>query len=159
MLHRLLIAALLATAFAGPARAWDDHGHMMVAAIAYDRLEPKNPCPCRRAAGAEPVYPVNGTNDAPSALAAKARFMQAATAPDAIKGNPAFQDDGNAPPATPDAARNIGFDDTLTHKYWHYRDIPFSTDGTKLRPMPAVERAGSASPCSARPWPPMRRTR
>jgi hypothetical protein len=32
----------------------------------------------------------------------------------------------------PQAAQNIGYYDNLMHKYWHFKDIGFSTDGTPL---------------------------
>lgn len=132
-----LLAAALATAMAGPARAWNDHGHMVIAAAAYDRLAPRTRARVD-ALLALNRYPVNGSNDAGAGLAGKARFMQAATAPDAIKRDGSYQDDGNEPPPSAQAGRNTGFDDRLMHKYWHYRDIPFSTDGTPLHAAPAV---------------------
>jgi hypothetical protein len=32
----------------------------------------------------------------------------------------------------PPAGQNIGYYDNLMHKYWHFKDIGFSTDGTPL---------------------------
>ncbi len=133
----LLAASLLAAALASPARAWDDHGHMLIAAAAWDRLAPAVQARVDALLQLN-QYPVNGDNDVAPALAAKARFMQAATAPDAIKDRGGYVNDGNEPPPGPAAGQNIGFGDRLMHKYWHYRDIPFSTDGTSLHDAPAV---------------------
>jgi len=38
----------------------------------------------------------------------------------------------------PDPSRNSGFDDKFMHKYWHYIDLPFSPDGTKLVQPPQI---------------------
>ncbi len=40
----------------------------------------------------------------------------------------------DVPPNIPEASQNIGFGDTRRHKYWHFVDTPFSTDGTPVRP-------------------------
>jgi hypothetical protein len=135
------IAALVLATLMVPALAWDDQGHMMVAAITYDQLTDKT-----KARVAELLvlseYPTNGMNNAGPADQAKAAFMMAATAPDAIKRDRThFKDDGEDPTNTtraPDPSRNSGFDDKFMHKYWHYIDIPFSSDGTKLVQPPKI---------------------
>ena len=40
MLKAGLLALLTSAAAVAPALAWDDQGHMMVAAVAYDKLTP-----------------------------------------------------------------------------------------------------------------------
>jgi hypothetical protein len=61
------------------------------------------------------------------------RLLRAATWADDIKTSDlAYTDDGNKP-TRPDAGQNIGYGDHLMHKYWHYKDIGFSTDGTPLK--------------------------
>jgi len=127
----LLAAACLAAAPA--ASAWDDFGHMMVAALAYDHLDG----PVHRRVTAllklNPDYGrwVGATR--PGLSADKAAFIVAATWADAIKRAKDYQDDGDRP-SGPDSARNIGYADKLRHRYWHYIDVPFSTDGTPLVP-------------------------
>jgi hypothetical protein len=67
-------------------------------------------------------------------------FEQAATWPDVIKGDKTYSSDGtnNGHRAdAPDAGQNIGYSDHSLHKYWHFTDTPFSTDGT---PLPAIEK-------------------
>src|SRR4051794_1868665 len=138
MLKAGLLALLASVAAGAPALAWDDQGHMMVAAVAYDKLTP--PTKARVAALLTlSQYPTNGVNNASAANQAKAKFMMAATAADAIKKNGhTFRDDGEDPTAAPDASRNTGFDDKNMHKYWHYTDRPFSPDGTPLVQPPSI---------------------
>ena len=64
-------------------------------------------------------------------------FVRAATWPDAIKRDDAYQsdgpDNGDRPPPGPEASQNIGYADHLRHKYWHFINRPFSPDGTALQ--------------------------
>jgi hypothetical protein len=65
-------------------------------------------------------------------------FMMAATWPDEIKANNSgYKNDSNTPPKTTEATRNTGYRDKYMHKYWHFIDTPFSTDGTPLPAIPA----------------------
>jgi hypothetical protein len=68
-------------------------------------------------------------------------FMIAATWPDQIKSDPNYTADGSAngdnPQGSPDPTANTGYSDMLMHKYWHFKDTPFSQDGTQLPPIPA----------------------
>jgi hypothetical protein len=68
-------------------------------------------------------------------------FMIAATWPDQIRNDPVYADDGpnngNSPPNDPTASQNIGYEDHLRHKYWHFVDIPFSQDGSTLPAVPS----------------------
>jgi len=66
--------------------------------------------------------------------------MLAATWPDAIKGDKSFVVDGSNGGYRPEGnlcARNIGYDDHLLHKYWHFVDYPFSPDGSALPAVPS----------------------
>src|SRR5262249_32601997 len=67
-------------------------------------------------------------------------FMIAATWPDEIKSDSAYKDDGshhgNRPDGSPDPSGNHGYSDKLRHKYWHFVDTPFSSDGTTLPAIP-----------------------
>src|SRR5215471_15528100 len=114
------------------AQAWDDVGHMTVAAIAYDRL---NPAIQYRVDG---LLKLNPQYKAWQGIAkgkdtGRVAFMMAATWPDYIKRAPDYQDDGDNPKG-PDVAKNVGYSDRLMHKYWHYVDLPFSPDGSPTQP-------------------------
>jgi hypothetical protein len=128
-LTRVAVAFVLAAAPA-PVLAWDDVGHMTVAAIAYDRLTPA----ARREAAAllklNPQYR-DWRTVARGKDEDRVAFLMAATWPDFIKRSGGFDDDGEVPTGA-EAARNIGYGDKLMHKYWHYVDLPFSPDGTPL---------------------------
>jgi len=66
-------------------------------------------------------------------------FMIAATWSDQIKSEQGYTDDGTQGGNRPDGAtsvQNIGYTDHLHHKYWHFVDTPFSTDGTRCRRFP-----------------------
>jgi len=153
-----MLTVLLQAVASGPAVAWNDQGHMMVAAVAYDQLKPK----VKQRVGqllALDKYPTKGRDNARPEDHAKAVFMMAATAPDAIKdktAHPEYINDGEDPTKSPAASLNEGFEDMNMHKYWHYVDIPFSPDNTSLVQPPTVnvqERIG----VFRRPWSPMLR--
>ena len=67
-------------------------------------------------------------------------FMIAATWSDRIKSDPDYHTDGthngNRPPNDQTASQNIGYDDLARHKYWHFVELPFSTDNTTLPAVP-----------------------
>jgi hypothetical protein len=67
-------------------------------------------------------------------------FMIAATWADQIKRDSTYTKDGsqggNRPDGSPDPGKNTGYDDLLMHKYWHFIDTPFSTDGSALPAIP-----------------------
>jgi hypothetical protein len=131
-------AVLLAgAAAAAPAAAWNGPGHMMVAAIAWEQL---TPAAKKRVAEllALNQFPHEAIKNLTGVDPAKAAFMMAATGPDAIKTDGSFIPDNQDPITGPDAARNTGFDDKLRHRYWHFIDIPFSTDGTPVMQAPPL---------------------
>src|SRR5580658_3602371 len=123
-----LVFALLAAATS--ARAWDDVGHMTVAALAWDQMTPAARSRAVPLLKLNPQYQewrvVAGRGDAD-----KIAFMMASTWPDFIKHAAGYVDDGETPLGL-EAARNIGYGDKLMHKYWHYIDVPFSPDGASL---------------------------
>ena len=120
------------------ASAWDDFGHMVVAAIAYEKL---NGTPAVRAKvdaliQLNPDYQSWVVN-VPVARRGEVAFLMAARWPDAIKRNSAYVNDGGGSGETavePVASLNIGYADKARHKYWHYKDVGFSTDGTAVEP-------------------------
>jgi len=132
------LALLVATSLAGLAAAWDDEGHMMVAAIAYDHLNPDTRSRVDHLLTLNPYY-TRWTSTLPQGISEaqqnKMVFMLAATWPDAIRMDKAYRNDGTNGgnrPSGPEASQNIGYSDHLRHKYWHFVDEPFSQDGTPL---------------------------
>lgn len=120
--------------FGGQASAWDLRGHMMVAAIAWDQLTPKSKARVSQLLRLNPDY--SGWIDGFSSRErSKAAFTRAAGWPDDIKRDSRYTNDGENP-SGPDASRNTGYDDKLMHRYWHYKDVAFSPDGTPTRDSP-----------------------
>jgi hypothetical protein len=117
-------------------RAWDDFGHMLVAAVAYKQIQAT---PAVRAKvdaliKLNPKY-ATWTAGVPAAQRAQLAFLMAARWPDAIKRDLGYSNDGNnngETPVEPVASQNIGYRDKSRHKYWHYKDIGFSTDNTPV---------------------------
>jgi len=142
-----VIAILVALAASiQPASAWNDRGHMSVAYVAYQNLKPAtrdrvnallklNPRYNDWAAKVDQQMP-NASPDDKNLMI----FMLAATWADEIKRDRSYKQDGtqggNRPDNSPDPGRNTGYDDLLMHKYWHFIDTPFSTDGTPFPPIP-----------------------
>lgn len=129
-----------------PVFAWNDRGHMSVGYAAYKRLKPAtrdrvnallklNPKYSDWAATVDKQMP-NASADDKSLMI----FMLATTWADQIKRDRSYKSDGsqggNRPDGSPDPGKNIGYHDLLMHKYWHFIDTPFSTDGTPLPPIP-----------------------
>lgn len=123
--------------------AWNTRGHMMVAAVAYQKLNQ----PIRDRVDA--LLLLNPDRDnwldliPPTTSEPKRKmmiFMIAATWPDRIKKDADYHTDGthngNRPPNDPSAGQNIGYDDLARHKYWHFVDLPFSDDHTTLPAVP-----------------------
>jgi hypothetical protein len=139
----LAAVALWLLGAAPPAFAWNDEGHMAVAYLAYQQLLPKARERVTALLKLNPYYArwlaaiPQGT---PKADVDRMIFMIAATWPDQIRSDPEYMDDGpnngNSPDG-PDSSRNIGYADRMRHKYWHFIDLPYSQDGTRLPPVPA----------------------
>jgi S1/P1 nuclease len=129
-----VVSLLLLGTLAAPTHAWNDFGHMTVAYLAYQKLTPA------ARARVKELLKLNPNHDrwvaaVPAGLDQDlVVFMFAATWADEIKGDPTYTSDGSAggnrPEGSPDPNRNTGFDDKLMHKYRHFVDQPFSTDGT-----------------------------
>jgi hypothetical protein len=126
-------AALLAAA--PPARAWNDHGHMTIAAAAYGKLRPAVRAKVDKLLALNPDYAGWVARVAPARRGLVA-FVMASTWPDAIKHDGKHTNDGEHPRG-PAASRNVGYGDELQHRYWHYVDVPFSPDGTATTPAAA----------------------
>ncbi|MGL4967675.1 MAG: S1/P1 nuclease [Inquilinus sp.] len=115
------------------ASAWWDEGHMQVAAVAYYRLTPEARAKADALIQLNPHYE-SWTAGWPSGHVAEYAFVRAAIWADDIKSSGLGYTDVGDKPTTADAGRNIGYQDFLMHKYWHYTDIGFSTDGTTVEP-------------------------
>jgi len=115
---------------AAPACAWNDQGHMMVAAIAWETLTPATKSRAIALLKLNPDYEtfIAGV---PSELQDQVAFVRAATWPDMIKRDSRFTNDGDDN-SVPNSSLNIGYHDNLQHRYWHFIDLPFSTDGSPL---------------------------
>jgi hypothetical protein len=142
-----MLAAMLAMALgAQSAFAWNDLGHMSVGYVAYKRLKPATRDRVNALLKLNPKYndwlakvdkqmPNAGADDKNLMI-----FMLATVWADEIKRDRSYKQDGtqggNRPDGSPDPGKNTGYDDLLMHKYWHFIDTPFSTDGTPLPPIP-----------------------
>ena len=113
-----------------PARAWDDLGHMEIAAEAFGKLNPKAK---QRASALLRLNPRYATwiVGAAKREVDRAAFMRAATWADAIRRDPAYKEDK---PGTPAAPPDAGYADLSIHASWHYINQPFSADGTPVAP-------------------------
>src|ERR1700693_4464846 len=139
-LAAFMLAVILWTG--APAYGWDSEGHMTVAYVAYQRLEPATRQRVNSLLKLNPYY-AKWRAAIPSGTAAADAdvmiFMLAATWPDEIKSDADYQDDGprgGDRPDGPSSSQNIGYSDHLRHKYWHFVDTPFSQDGTALPSLP-----------------------
>ncbi len=109
--------------------AWNSTGHRIIAAVAYDRLKPAVRAKVDALLAQHPDYALL-TKGAGADLKAKARaaFLAASVWPDVIKGDRRFWNEARTD-AKP-TPRLPGFPDMQQHQVWHYKDLPFSPDGT-----------------------------
>lgn len=141
--RNLLISAFFLTlTLSLPTFAWDNEGHMAVAYVAYQHLNPATKTRVDQLLRLNPDYNLWKTAVPSGTSATKSKmliFMMAATWPDFIKHKAGYSDDGSENGDRPDGAtssHNIGYSDHLHHKYWHFVDNEFSTDGTPLPALP-----------------------
>ena len=142
----VLAAMLVIGTGVRPAFAWNDRGHMSVGYVAYKRLKPATRDRVNALLKLNPKYDdwaAKVDKEMPNASADDKNlmiFMLATVWADVIKRDRNYKQDGtqggNRPDGSPDPGRNTGYDDLLMHKYWHFIDTPFSTDGTPLPPIP-----------------------
>ena len=150
-----LCAILTLLAVPAPAFCWNDFGHMAVAGIAYRKLKPQVRQRADQLVQLNPWYSkwlatlqADTTQDDKNMML----FMLAATWPDAIKGDSSYKSDGLDNGYRPDgitSSLNSGYDDKFLHKYWHFVDIPFSPDKTKLTPVPSPNAETEIAICRA----------
>jgi hypothetical protein len=142
------LTLLLMLVLSVPSYGWSDTGHMAVAFVAYQRLNPQTRARVDALVKLNPNFGFF-SSQIPQGTSAKDRrmmlFILAATWPDFIKGDgqhhPDGTEGGNKPPNDGTAANNTGYPDTAMHKYWHFVDRPFSPDNTPLEdpPVPNAE--------------------
>jgi hypothetical protein len=108
---------------------------MQIAAVAYDKLTPAVREKVDALIKLNPDYQ-SWVAGVPPQNAAKYAFVRAAVWADDIKLSGHGHTDRDDTPDGAHAGQNIGYSDTLMHKYWHYKDINFSPDGT---PSPAPD--------------------
>jgi hypothetical protein len=148
-MKRTFLLALFILVFTNTAFGWNGKGHQVVAYIAYQHLDPTTRAKVDDLLKKNPCYNewTATVNSLPANQQPVAIFMLAATWPDMIKlakydcqPGHRFGSDGSSggdiAPTGPEASQNIGYDDTHRHKYWHFVDTPFSTDGTPTKPVP-----------------------
>lgn len=135
----VLLCVLL---FVQPVFSWNGQGHMIVAYVAYQKLNRKTRTRVGNLMKLNPYYD-KWVGMLPAGTPAKFKrmmiFMIAATWPDEIKSDASYSDDGSNNGNTPDGApssQNTGYTDLLRHKYFHFVDTPFSDDGTALPAIP-----------------------
>src|ERR1700733_4575159 len=116
----LSIGTLCLCLASGPAQAWWDEGHMQIAYVAYQHLDPTVK------QQVDDLLKLNSDYDkwtatAPDAASAKVyAFVHAATWADDIKTKPYGYTRDNA--ESPTAGQNIGYSDHNQHAYWHFKD-------------------------------------
>ncbi|MEO5922612.1 MAG: S1/P1 nuclease [Bryobacteraceae bacterium] len=131
---RRLVALLAILVVAQPAPAWNGTGHRIVAAIAYDALTPSTRARVDDLLRRHPDYSSMFLRDAPSgppAARARAAFIAASTWADQIKSDSRFYDDDRREARPTPLLR--GYPDMARHQYWHFVNLPFTQDGTRLR--------------------------
>jgi hypothetical protein len=132
----LVVLALLVTCI--PALAWNSVGHMTVAYSAYQQLTAAEKARVAALLELNPYYKQwltyipAGTSDADRDMYV---FMMAATWPDEIKAMGSGYTGNDNPPRGESPTLNGGYSDKQAHKYWHFINTPFSTDGTALPPV------------------------
>lgn len=139
--------AMVLTVSASSALAWNDFGHMVVAAVAYQSLA-RTPTVRSKVDALLKLHPDHGQwiEGVPAQQQGEVAFLMASRWADAIRRDSAYVNDGEdngETPVEPAASLNIGYEDKARHKYWHYKDLGFSTDGTPVDP-PKVPNAATA---------------
>ena len=128
-MKRICILALcLFSALAESAQGWNRTGHMVIAYIAYSELDAKTKQRVDALLQKHPDYlKWVEQRSAPNVGRGRTAFLAAAAWPDRIRDDPRFFDDNE-----PTKAPAYGFPDLGRHQMWHYRDAPFTMDGTPI---------------------------
>lgn len=110
---------------------------MLVADIAWKKLTPAKRARVDELLKLNPDY-ATWTAGVPASRKAEYAFMRASKWADDIKSRTGYTG-GDADEQG--AAGGQGYDDKRQHRYWHFKDIPFSNDGTALEQPYAVNAA------------------
>lgn len=124
----ILCASLL---FPCSALAWNGKGHQTVAYVAYKSIsDGSSPATQKRVDGLLMRHPDYNTwvVGVPAAQRGLRAFLMAAIWPDSLRSNAKYVDD-----KCPSPDSDKGFADLRKHRYWHFVDIGFSTDGTAVQ--------------------------
>jgi hypothetical protein len=128
-----LVLALIALLLPRTAVAWNNAGHMTVAAVAYMSLSDPAKARVDALLKQHPDFKMFAKGlSANSPDFGLIVFMRAATWPDQIRDDPRFFDDTN--PKAVETPLLDGFPDMKVHRPWHFIDEPFSTDGSETTP-------------------------
>ncbi len=120
-----------------PAFAWNGRGHMVVAAVAWEKMTPGARSRAIALLKLNPQFS-DWIASVPKADRPRVAFMKAATWPDYIRGKTCstgldcYRNDGYTP-ADANEGLNQGYSDHRVRPYWHFKDLPFSTDSTPLK--------------------------
>lgn len=135
MIRAVLLVVAAALCAAPSLLAWNETGHRLIAAIAYDHLTPQARARVDALLRRHPDYNSLLTKDAPADAAGKARaaFLVASYWPDLIRNDPRFYDESRA--GAKPTPRLPGFPSMASHPTWHYVDFNFSEDGTPIPPI------------------------
>ena len=139
LLALALTAAPALLVLAAPAYAWFDQGHETIAAAAWAQLTPQTRGTAARLLRLNPDY-ADWTARAPEDDRDRIAFVRASTWADDIKRRPDYERGSIAGDAA-HATDNIGYADKRMHAYWHFIDLPFSSDGSPAREHQIAQRA------------------
>lgn len=145
MVRASFFATALVACFVPALSAWNETGHRIIAAIAYDNLTPQARARIDAMLRRHPDYESILTKGAPAGTAGKARaaFLVASYWPDTIRNDPRFYDETRTnfqiTPLLP------GFSEMGRHTMWHYVDFNFSEDGTPIPPIETPNALGELS--------------
>jgi len=142
MMGKRIWVAIVMAGFAPTLSAWNETGHRIIAAIAYDHLTTQARARVDGLLRRHPDYESIFVKDAPADAAGRARaaFLVASYWPDAIRNDARFYDEsrGDVRPT----ALQAGFPDMGRHGAWHYVDFNFSEDGTVIPPLDSPNALG-----------------
>jgi hypothetical protein len=135
MRRGFLLFTLFIFLFSDTANAWNDKAHAAIAYLAYKKLNRHTKERVDEILVLHPSYK-EWTKGAKLGQAGLIAFMHVAMWPDCIQtpACPGYQEDGTdggmRPPVGQEAWLNLGYSDKLMHKYWHFVQRPYATDGT-----------------------------
>jgi hypothetical protein len=126
------LVVLIVLGWPTTARAWNPQGHMMVAALAWEKLEVPVRGKVAALLRANPDY-ARWVAGVPAGERDRVAFQRAANWADDIREKLDYGDD-------PQPGHSGAYRDRNKHKDWHYINIPLSIDGTPPRdpPVPNV---------------------